>query len=421
MENIDQHNTQSTLIVIGNGFDLKCKLKSHYEDYSSKRAENMDSFYKSFLSTLDIVLGSAELNINELIDVNIMNFLHYFDKVSTQEINVWEMIFTIECFDEDEKIAVKWSDIERIIRNYLVTDKGVCKLGEMYKMLQDAAKKNPLMWSRDVETRKIQILIPLVNGIIRQRGNTQLANCLATNSKKKSVITRNENTFYKFMFSELKLFEKDFKKHLQRELSSVQESYQRYANILMSKVSTNPIDKTYIMNFNFTNPFIDFVTNNVHGSLFSTGTSDIIFGIDVSHKKDEEGNIDFVSQAFRFSKTFRKLSQDSSQDIYDLPSREDLKEIIFFGHSLGKEDYAYFQTLFDYYDLYSGNIKIKFKCSRYLEKTIDEVLLEEQEKAFKLLDYYGATMVNKDWGRNLAHKLLLEKRLSIQHISFNPK
>ena len=42
-----------------------------------------------------------------------------------------------------------------------------------------------------------------------------------------------------------------------------------------------------------------------------------------------------------------------------------IDEIIVFGHSLGEQDYSYFQSIFDYVDLYHSKTKLTFIYSDY--------------------------------------------------------
>ena len=42
-------------------------------------------------------------------------------------------------------------------------------------------------------------------------------------------------------------------------------------------------------------------------------------------------------------------------------------------------------------------------------------------KVINLLTAYGATLENRDHGKNLIHKLLLEGRLSVQEIKFDSR
>ena len=98
-------------------------------------------------------------------------------------------------------------------------------------------------------------------------------------------------------------------------------------------------------------------------------------------------------------------------------------EIIFYGHSLNKADYSYFESIFDTYDVFHSNVKIKFYYWRGYDKSEN---INEQEKQlrlkkqarktmsniFKLLNSYGSTLANEH-GENIINKLMLEQRLEI--------
>ncbi|WP_239077247.1 hypothetical protein [Listeria seeligeri] len=90
-----------------------------------------------------------------------------------------------------------------------------------------------------------------------------------------------------------------------------------------------------------------------------------------------------------------------------------ITEIIFYGHSLSEADYAYFQSVFDYLDIYSENIVLKFYYTNYLMPDMEKVRHEMTVAVRKLIHNYGATMDNKEKGNNLLHKLLLEERISV--------
>ena len=95
--------------------------------------------------------------------------------------------------------------------------------------------------------------------------------------------------------------------------------------------------------------------------------------------------------------------------------------IKFFGHSLGDADYSYFQAIFDEVDLYESNTRLIFyynkhrlndeEETRQREKSVQEEMFE---KVNRLIVTYGQTQNNKDHGKNLLHKLLLEGRLTIK-------
>lgn len=83
-------------------------------------------------------------------------------------------------------------------------------------------------------------------------------------------------------------------------------------------------------------------------------------------------------------------------------------EIKFYGHSLSEADYSYFQSIFDYYDLYENtNVSLTFYYSEGYE---------QNDAIYGLISEYGKTLTNKEQGKNLIHKLLLENRLKIEKI-----
>ena len=92
--------------------------------------------------------------------------------------------------------------------------------------------------------------------------------------------------------------------------------------------------------------------------------------------------------------------------------------IKFYGHSLGKADYSYFQSIFDGVDLYESKTVLVFY---YPYDDSDEENNESWRNGLAssindLLVDYGATMDNKDHGQNLMHKLLLEGRLILRGV-----
>ena len=83
-------------------------------------------------------------------------------------------------------------------------------------------------------------------------------------------------------------------------------------------------------------------------------------------------------------------------------------EIKFYGHSLSSADYSYFQSIFDYYNIYDNNlVSLIFYYSKGYEQF---------DAIYDLINNYGNTLANKDQGKNLMHKLLLENRLKIVEI-----
>lgn len=153
------------------------------------------------------------------------------------------------------------------------------------------------------------------------------------------------------------------------------------------------------------------VYNNVHGKLCETSCkedcerSNIIFGIDDMSVKSQ--NIE--NDLRLFSKTYRKLTANGLPTKI-LPQLNDGQVVIkFYGHSLSKADYSYFQSIFDYYNLYSNyNVSLEFYYSEGYE---------QYDAIYRLINEYGNSLTNKEQGKNLIHKLLLENRISIKKVS----
>lgn len=103
-------------------------------------------------------------------------------------------------------------------------------------------------------------------------------------------------------------------------------------------------------------------------------------------------------------------SNKAIQIIKKLPPNNNSPLIIkFYGHSLSEADYSYFQSIFDYYNLYSNcRMGLVFYYSEGYEQT-DEI--------YRLINVYGDTLSNQKQGKNLIHKLLLENRLKIVPLS----
>lgn len=168
-------------------------------------------------------------------------------------------------------------------------------------------------------------------------------------------------------------------------------------------------DNSRILSFNYTDPFNnraegrrdlkeEILVRNIHGYLFKNG--EIVIGIDSSDLNSD-------SAFYKFTKTFRIMSFTQ----YDAPLAvktlsKSIKKIIFYGHSFSKSDYSYFQSIFDFYDIYNSNIRLIFEYSSYRNMDLNQ----EYMKTSKLLNQYGNTFHNEK-GKNLMHKLLLEDRI----------
>jgi len=170
------------------------------------------------------------------------------------------------------------------------------------------------------------------------------------------------------------------------------------------------------MNFNYTNQGFSFENgrgNNVHGSIGNivdeSQDSTVIFGTNLTDSK-------YDVNKYMFTKTFRKMIYDGNNPVQKIPPKEYTNSITFYGHSLGDADYAYFQSIFDYYNLYSSEITVIFAYTVFDEKDRDEIVFSNLDRVSRLLNRYGKSLKNDYIGDNLQHKLLLEKRLVLKEI-----
>lgn len=177
-----------------------------------------------------------------------------------------------------------------------------------------------------------------------------------------------------------------------------------------------------VLSFNYTTPFANSKSifentsfYNIHGTLKD---GNIIFGIDGQ-------NVGDTDMGLPFTKTYRLLSMKplGYRSLAYPPTDEGHAPtncIKIYGHSLAQADYSYFQSLFDAVSLYDGITTLVFYYSLYGEGSEAEqehrIREDLHKRVMHLLTSYGQTLENKDHGKNLVHKLLLEGRLIIKRI-----
>lgn len=134
----------------------------------------------------------------------------------------------------------------------------------------------------------------------------------------------------------------------------------------------------------------------------------------------------WLSGFFCCTKRYRLLAQDpvDFQRVIRPKSSNgaSMGFIKFFGHSLSEADYSYFQSIFDAVDLYGGDTRLVFYYRPHGKKGETEKVMVEKARrevhknVTKLLAAYGESFDNKDHGKNLMHKLLLEGRLMVRRL-----
>lgn len=375
-------NKVNRLIVLGNGFDLKCGLKSTFQNFISSDKNNSE--YSRILGVALAYSKNTSHWREDLEDLMGRKNGWYDGPIATELTSlvrgnpddIWTAILLLK-----QNQISWWYDVEEIIKQVL----------------------------NDEDTRKITNMRGnhWHNGLLNYLDNDEFCLIAFLASYLYSFDMENQD-FVTFLLDQLKSFEEKFKRYIITELERMQGVYPITSKNMLDWLSAGI--KCKVLNFNYTIPGrnisassgTDYPAINIHGSI----QDHPIIGID-------QREISATQNLFQFTKTFRIMSRANG-----ISSEENLPKpidsIVFFGHSLNVADYSYFQSLFDYYDIYNQPIKLIFGYAAYGVLSADEVAEQQFHKIAQLFQTYGETLSNVDHGKNLMHKLLLENRLIIK-------
>lgn len=371
------------LTIIGNGFDLTCKLRTSYEDFFFQRYN--DKIVSLFRNRI-----FDGISIDAVSDYGIMDFV----LLANSNIGLGDIL---------------WSNVESEILNMNELDNvyGLNSLAEHYIDIfinQDTTKRE-LKTDEDHEffLNRTRILTCLIKKNILPDPKTSIFREKYTVD---NVVERLEST----LSDSISSIEKSFKEYLLKSVTQ-NDKYEKNAikvfeEILNINIGLGSYKQNYLINFNYTSPLKNefYEYNNIHGNF--EGESEIIFGID-------EEKINVISPFYKLTKTYRKILLDSSKKKYVKKLPLKIKSINFFGHSLSEADYSYFQSIFDFYNIYDCGVTLIFYFVEYREGVLEETI----SQVSKLIKKYGETLDNPDHGKNLLHKLSLEGRLQVKELN----
>ncbi|WP_161017157.1 AbiH family protein [Lactiplantibacillus plantarum] len=378
------------LIIIGNGFDLHCDLKSNFNDYFQSRSSK-DSFKQvTDLNQTFKELDSDAIKSYLLEKADIPRdpvqgyYLESYD-FTPDKISFWDYYFC-----SHRKNNYNWSDVEYFLTDFFGKTSSDSK--NIFKELE--TDLNSLLSVKNGQTKS-----PQFNPAQYEYEAVLLCCCNYDLSK------HSEQYLSDFLFNELKKFETNFKKYLQPLADD--DHYKTDSHALMSKLNSTDENSSFnLLTFNYTIPDLVELDCHVKKNIHSSLNKDPIIGIDSSNLSPQE-------PAFRFTKTYRIMNLANETSDMLLP--KSIKLITFYGHSLAEADYAYFQSIFDYFDIYKENITLVFYYSVYDPSKALEIKSNVFNSVSKLLATYGDTFHNEK-GKNLMHKLLLEGRLLIEKL-----
>ena len=459
------HTKASQLIVLGNGFDLHCGLKSSYKDFLyyviTQRYTNYFSSDSEEASDRNEAIEKAFADSANYVGVRRIHFdAIYFERnvkmndTIFPDINIWYLILFHEKLVQSLNQSSNWSDIESVIENYVSgkfifdNDNGKQSQKKFIDILVDiffnyGFERNILlegMMEQDEYKLAGLLLYHLLErkddcyGIkekieeIRKESESHLAwrpgrvqiETKIKNKTKPEVV----NILINLLMGELHKLEIDFQTYLTQEVEK--EEYKSKAEeFLQTIVMDGDFSLSYsAFSFNYTNSCsgnsgIQVAFRNVHGALNqNSNESKIIFGIDNISSDSRAEDIGYrFTKSYRTMRLYTELENDKAfGDKIDNIFTEDMDVIKFYGLSLAGADYSYFQYIFDMYNLYNSNIKLIFYYSKIKGRTVEEVRQEQYRNITKLIEQYGETLDNKAHGRNLLTRLIQTGRLKIKEI-----
>lgn len=364
------------LIIIGNGFDLACDLRSSFSEFFDPRLQKIKQ------------IESDDHSANK----------KYGNALHDAGLTAWDLTLR-------NRVGSNWSDIESVLSRWVKSKNGLSPryFAKLDDVLERESKSMPLRQNQlpkdlieyQVHNYLVDVYPDLISDYCRDRLNA-------------------------VMLEELHRLENEFDKYLSGEVDASEDYEQKSVQLILTLCSLErEKDKDYrveasVLSFNYTMPaqppfgrissvdgYLDIPFINIHGHLGDK----IVFGIDGSDAMSD-------SNVMPFTKTYRLMQMGGPSRYEVLPGSVDL--IKFFGHSLSAADYSYFQAIFDHVGLYESETRLVFYYRPYSSKTELEVRTETMGRVIKLLTAYGRTLDNADHGNNLIHKLLLEGRLSVE-------
>ena len=463
------------LIIIGNGFDLHCGLKTSFYEYLK----------------CAFILKEGKLKTCHLIN-DYENLSHFQRRLS-----FWDVYF----YRLKEFRIENWANFEKQVELLLRKEEKLHFLAKkIANYFYKALFTSPWRALNKESGNKKLILFPFNDTyknkefFLRERIGQDIIDFIYDSPNYLNeyielqrglinyVQTGNVRDFFKLynhivfnvLLSELKIFEDNLNEYISNLVLKSPNYSQNFLNLINDISEKRPYN---VLSFNYTfypkikifpneareRPnFDDTITSqlsgyregkeiliekavpqnctnftNIHGSIYEpvpiikgVKNSNIVIGID-------SVGIDAKDDLFRFTKTY-SLLECNLFDNHCL--QKGIKSIKVYGHSLSEADYSYFQSIFDFYDIYDSDVKIVFYYTdqrnrntvkdekgrikvRDLRLEVEESYWEREknkktlvDNVIKLIEKYGETLDNKDHGRNLLHKLLLEGRLRIEYI-----
>lgn len=383
------------LYIIGNGFDLYLKLKTSYDDFFETKLESNNNEYSVMRKN---IWQDIEKKAKGLFDGAELSKVINRTKLPELQNNSIFLLYLL--LEKDNEIEY-WNDVEK-------------KIFPCAKELEKLSELNDESFLKEFQY--------FTNEYIEDfKQNEEIIRKIIL---RKCIQQKKYHEDYNYLV-ELNKFEKEFGNYISQinndlfdiGMGTFEDKNIEYKVRKIFEVDNNITN--IVINFNYTTYLkeISYISEmtNVHGTFENP-----IFGID----NTEIGN---DREFYYLTKTSRVLFNNTIKEEFKLPNKIEISKICFFGHSLARADYSYFQSIFDYYDIYNSEVKLEFKYYNYIKddkkltdkekkERKDEVKSNMHKSVIELMNDYGNTASNKSRGQNLLHKLILENRIKIVEV-----
>lgn len=366
-------NKNINLLVLGNGFDLACGEKTSIFDFVNSILGNPNNAWSHY--KLNFIVSLIWFMADETGGDRWKDFLN----LNNAEFN-------------------DWMDFEKIIYHLVLDEK-------TYDLIKDIYN-NPSKYKQNTDKGAAYVLAQYF---------------LNFRSWHKDFFSSSDS-YLDFLENAIA----EFEHQLLHYLISVDRDLKIYAHkeLLLRKLRSG-YDRTSVMDFNYTHIPSDII---YHPVFHIHGITDVkcLVGIDPYYKKPGSNDLyKTLGGKIRFTKVYKRLKYSSKEELQQFVLRKNINRITFFGHSLGEQDYSYFQSVFDYINLYESVVVLIFCYTEYDKEAPIKEIDRLTQRVFKLINRYGETLTNKDHGNNLLNKLLLEGRLVFRELDpeeiFNEK
>lgn len=386
----------NVLVTIGNGFDLKAGMKTSYKD---------------FLEYLSSRVFPTEYGIiqNHLVDALSGSYLGKDSlacPLSNSKADVWSLLFltllAVEKHVPDLRIRQlnDWKDIEKLILDMTKEDgfcwkEVLCRLDISMSNIHNGTRYSAGSFFHLFHEEAIAQVVAAVLNAKQDLSDSLVQYCSEAPNK----------GFVSFLLTELNTFEKRFGAYIKSQSSSAESANNR--NKLLRALLQDYIDRPahlYIDSFNYDESW----NNNVR--YINGDFQKPIFGVDESLLPKD-------SIWMPFSKGSRRLYLDRSL----MSGRLDFVTpdvMIVYGHSLNKQDHAYFFNMFDAMNLTDPTKKTKvcFCYSRYGDKTSEQVKNEMIKLVLKLFEKYDERNARRTVPLHTLTQLEICGRINIKEI-----